>query len=87
MATGPSAKPRDDTALHLSVRLNQGRGFAVLLTLISIFLLSLPGYIARNIYKGGTWGDEQGSGKLPIGQAQSFEIIILVDPQHYKVSK
>ncbi|CAG9762134.1 unnamed protein product [Ceutorhynchus assimilis] len=67
LATGPTAKPRDDTALHLSVRLNQG-------------------YIARNSYKDGAWGDEQGSGKLPIGQAQSFEIIILVDPQHYKIA-
>ncbi|KAH1007897.1 hypothetical protein HUJ04_005074 [Dendroctonus ponderosae] len=67
LATGPNAKPRDDTALHVSVRFNQG-------------------YIARNIYKGGAWGDEQGSGKLPIGQAQSFEIIILVDPQHYKIA-
>ncbi|XP_050312650.1 trithorax group protein osa-like [Anthonomus grandis grandis] len=67
LATGPTAKPRDDTALHLSVRLNQG-------------------YIARNSYKNGSWDDEQGSGKLPIGQAQSFEIIILVDPHHYKIA-
>ncbi|XP_066154750.1 uncharacterized protein [Euwallacea fornicatus] len=67
LATGPNSKPRDDTALHLSVRLNQG-------------------YIARNIYKAGAWGNEEGSGKLPIGQAESFEIIILTDPHHYKVA-
>ncbi|KAL1513137.1 hypothetical protein ABEB36_002594 [Hypothenemus hampei] len=66
-ATGPNSKPRDDTALHISVRLNQG-------------------YIARNSYRNGAWQDEQGSGKLPIGKAQSFEIIVLVDPNHYKVA-
>ncbi|CAH1965578.1 unnamed protein product [Acanthoscelides obtectus] len=67
LATGPNRKPRDDTALHISVRLNQG-------------------YIARNSYKDGTWGDEQGSGKLPIGQAQSWEILILVDQNDYKLA-
>ncbi|XP_060528478.1 trithorax group protein osa-like [Cylas formicarius] len=67
LQAGPSAKPRDDTALHISVRLNQG-------------------YIARNNYKDGSWGDEQGSGSLPIGLAQSFEILILVDLNHFKIA-
>nr|CAI5845488.1 unnamed protein product [Callosobruchus analis] len=67
LATGPNSKPRDDTSLHISVRLNQG-------------------YIARNSYKDGSWGDEQGSGKLPIGQAQSWEILILVDQNDYKLA-
>lgn len=43
------------------------------------------GYIARNSYKNGSWEDEQGNGRLPIGQAQSWEILILVDQQDYKV--
>ncbi|VEN62223.1 unnamed protein product, partial [Callosobruchus maculatus] len=67
LATGPNRKPRDDTSLHISVRLNQG-------------------YIARNSYKDGAWGDEQGSGKLPIGQAQSWEILILIDQNDYKLA-
>ncbi|KAJ8941935.1 hypothetical protein NQ318_013268 [Aromia moschata] len=67
LQTGPNAKPRDDTALHISVRLNQG-------------------YVARNTYKGGEWGDEQGRGSLPIGTAQSFEILILVEPSSYKIA-
>ncbi|KAJ8974448.1 hypothetical protein NQ317_000225 [Molorchus minor] len=67
LQTGPNSTPRDDTAFHLSVRLNQG-------------------YIARNTYKDGEWGDEQGSGKLPIGTAQAFEILILVEPNNYKVA-
>ena len=67
LQTGPNIKPRDDTALHISVRLKQG-------------------YIARNSYLGGNWGDEQGKGRLPIGQGQQFEIIILPDAQDFKVS-
>ncbi|KAJ8970372.1 hypothetical protein NQ314_001284, partial [Rhamnusium bicolor] len=67
LQTGPSPKPRDDTALHISVRLNQG-------------------YIARNSYKDGAWGDEEGKGTLPIGIAQAFEILLLIDPNHYKVA-
>lgn len=43
------------------------------------------GYIARNSYRNGSWEDEQGNGELPIGQAQSWEILILIDQQDYKV--
>ncbi|KAG5882586.1 hypothetical protein JTB14_030135 [Gonioctena quinquepunctata] len=64
---GPNDSPRDDTALHISVRLNQG-------------------YIARNSYQDGEWGNEQGNLDLPIGTAQSWEIIILVDHNDYKVA-
>ncbi|RZC42240.1 Gal-bind lectin domain containing protein [Asbolus verrucosus] len=66
LQTGPNSKPKDDTGLHLSVRLKQG-------------------YIARNSYQGGSWGDEQGSGRLPIGPGQQFEIIILSDAEDFKV--
>ncbi|KAF7266741.1 hypothetical protein GWI33_019962 [Rhynchophorus ferrugineus] len=67
LATGPNNKPRDDTALHVSVRLNQG-------------------YIARNSYRNQAWDKEEGKGKLPIGPAQSFEILLLVDPDHFKIA-
>ncbi|XP_044264480.1 galectin-4-like isoform X2 [Tribolium madens] len=65
--TGPNSKPRDDTGLHISVRLKQG-------------------YIARNSYIGGAWGDEDGKGRLPIGPGQQFEILILPDVHDYKVA-
>ncbi|CAH0551036.1 unnamed protein product [Brassicogethes aeneus] len=67
LQTGPNARPRDDTALHISVRLNQG-------------------YIARNAYIDGAWEDEQGTGSLPIGPNQHFEIIILNDEKSYKIA-
>ncbi|KAJ8912838.1 hypothetical protein NQ315_007969 [Exocentrus adspersus] len=67
LQTGPNAKPRDDAALHISVRLNQG-------------------YIARNSYVNGAWGDEEGNGTLTIGPAQSFEILILTDTNNFKVA-
>ncbi|XP_030759425.1 trithorax group protein osa-like [Sitophilus oryzae] len=67
LATGSNIKPRDDTALHVSVRLNQG-------------------YIARNSYQDQSWDKEEGKGKLPIGPAQSFEILLLVDPHRYKIA-
>lgn len=67
LQTGPNVKPRDDTALHMSVRLKQG-------------------YIARNSYKNGEWGDEDGKGRLPIGPGQQFEIIILCDEKDFKVN-
>ncbi|XP_019872423.1 galectin-4 isoform X2 [Aethina tumida] len=67
LQAGPNSKPRDDTSLHISVRLNQG-------------------YIARNTYIDGSWGDEQGNGRLPIGAGQHFEIIILNDPSSYKIA-
>lgn len=45
----------------------------------------LEGYIARNTYQFGEWGEEQGSGTLPIAPGQSFEIIVLADPSEFKV--
>lgn len=45
----------------------------------------LEGYIARNTYQFGEWGDEQGSGDLPIAPGQSFEIIVLADTSDFKV--
>ncbi|XP_018571836.1 galectin-4 isoform X1 [Anoplophora glabripennis] len=67
LQTGPNAKPRDDTALHISIRISQG-------------------YIARNSYINGEWGDEQGAGTLKIGPGQTFEILILTDTRDYKVA-
>ncbi|CAG9860017.1 unnamed protein product [Phyllotreta striolata] len=42
------------------------------------------GYIARNSYKDEEWGEEMGSGDLPIGHTEPWEIIILVDEYDYK---
>ncbi|CAH1365326.1 unnamed protein product [Tenebrio molitor] len=65
--TGPNSKPKDDTALHLSVRLKQG-------------------YVARNSYRDGSWGNEDGKGRLPIGLGQQFEIIVLPDANDFKIA-
>ncbi|KAL1513139.1 hypothetical protein ABEB36_002595 [Hypothenemus hampei] len=67
LATGPNSQPRDDIALHISIRLNQG-------------------CIVRNSYANNRWQDEDRSGNLPIEKGQSFKIVVLVDPLHYKIA-
>jgi len=43
-------------------------------------------YITRNSLQNMVWGAEENHGYMPLACGQGFEIIILCDPSHYKVS-
>ena len=43
-------------------------------------------YITRNCVQNMVWGVEEKHGHMPLARGQGFEIMILCDPSHYKVS-
>lgn len=45
----------------------------------------LEGYVARNSFENNSWGEEQGSGTLPIAPGQKFEVLILCEAKEFKV--
>ncbi|XP_057657025.1 uncharacterized protein LOC130894314 [Diorhabda carinulata] len=55
-------------------------------TALHISVRHKQGYIARNSYINEEWGEEQGEGELRIGEAESWEIIVLVDESDYKIA-
>ncbi|CAG9838274.1 unnamed protein product [Diabrotica balteata] len=55
-------------------------------TALHISVRHKQGYIARNSYINEEWGEESGDGELTIGQGESWEIIILVDQNEYKIA-
>jgi hypothetical protein len=42
--------------------------------------------IVRNSLQKAVWGKEERYGPMPLARGQGFEILILCDPTHYKVS-
>ncbi|XP_065166823.1 galectin-4-like isoform X2 [Atheta coriaria] len=44
------------------------------------------GYVARNSFENGDWGEEQGDGELKIGMGQKFEVLLLSASNDYKVA-
>lgn len=43
------------------------------------------GYVARNSFHYGGWGEEESYGDLPFRAGQHFEILILCEPSEFKV--
>lgn len=43
-------------------------------------------HVTRNSLQNMSWGPEENHGHMPIQRGQSFEIIILCDPTHYKIA-
>lgn len=43
-------------------------------------------HVVRNSVQNMHWGHEEKHGHMPIHPGQTFELIILCDPHHYKVN-
>ncbi|XP_017770971.1 PREDICTED: galectin-4-like [Nicrophorus vespilloides] len=72
-------------SFEFNVNLQAGPGAEVDIA-VHVSVRISEGYVARNSFQNGEWGDEEDKGDLLIGAGQKFEIIILCGSTDYKIA-